>query len=339
MKRFPGFAVIAALVASPAYADDRVELEPYTDWVLNYDDDSCALQRQFGPEGEQVYLEMRQFGPATDMQVTVASADYRFRRGRYEVAFEPVDPEPIEMELFDLRMPDDYEGKLFPYSFRAGPEYESAFREFVRSAPILSDEQLDLITRSMGLDMDSREFARIAQNGEFQTGSRRARSAFGQTEMFRTIREERESQVTGILIERAFGDGVFLRTGSLHAPMKAMRTCLDELLSHWGIDVEAHQSLTREVEPLDFEAWARKMQEDYPTRMLQQGYQGYVRTRLDVSAEGDVTGCHHQSQVSNEAFERSACNNLMRAEFRPALDANGEAIPSYYQIAVAYRFR
>lgn len=331
-------AALAAIsvVASSASAQDRIELEPYSDWVLNYDDDSCALQRQFGEEGQQVYLELRQFGPQTDLQVIIASPDFDRRTGGFEVAFEPLEVELREIERFDFDIGEDYEGKLFGYAIGPAPEMMTALSAFVESAPTLSAEQKELVRRGIVAEPGSRESARLARDGDYRIAMQRARRGFEQTGVFHDLRARSEGSITGIHVNNAFDEAVFLRTGELHAPMEAMRSCLDELLTHWGIDAEAHQSLSRQVEPVDFRNWARRVQEHYPYQMLSRGMQGYLRTRLEVSTDGEVTGCHLQTEVNNDEFERVACDNLMRAKFDPALDAQGQPIDSYYLISVVY---
>jgi len=330
---------LAALLIFPCavQAQERIELAPASDWVMNYDEDSCALQRQFGEPGRELFLEMRQFGPFGDLQLMVASPDLGRRSGEYEVAIEPIDVEPQKIERFDINLSDDYEGKLFSYSFDRFDEPGSVWADYIDATPALTSEQKELLRRGVALDFDSAAYARLMRNEEYYTTFRRTLNAFHYTEIFRTYRDAQERAVTGIVLKRAFRQEVFVRTGALHAPMQAMRTCIDELMSHWGIDVQAHRTLSREVEPVDQRQWGREVAEHYPYAMLAQGMQGYLRTRLDISVAGEVTGCHLQSKMNNEAFERVACDNLTRhARFNPALDAQGQAIASYYQMSVIY---
>ena len=64
---------------------------------------------------------------------------------------------------------------------------------------------------------------------------------------------------------------------------------------------------------------------------------GFIRARLDISESGEPTACHIQAPISEPAFEREACEQLMdEGEFFPALDAQGNPIASYYTVAIAY---
>ena len=119
--------------------------------------------------------------------------------------------------------------------------------------------------------------------------------------------------------------------------MAVMRSCLDDLLGHWGINVEAHRSLMRQVKPRDMERWVRPIIRNYPSEMLRTGEQGVVRIRLNVSAEGEPTDCSVQLPMSHDTFDEEACAQLLRyAEFEPALDGNGAPIASYWTTSVIY---
>ena len=143
---------------------------------------------------------------------------------------------------------------------------------------------------------------------------------------------------TAIELSQVFNRDVLLRTGRLVAPLAALGTCMEELQQHWGIDVEAHRTLSRRVVPKDMDIWGQEIQESFSNWQAGLGRQAILRIRLAVSAEGRATECHMQARIGNEDFERTACGILLRsAVFEPALDAGGEALASYYMLTVQYR--
>lgn len=147
----------------------------------------------------------------------------------------------------------------------------------------------------------------------------------------------RERQVTALEIRNGTVEDLHLQTGSMGPPMAAMRTCLDELLTHWGIDAEAHRNLRQPVQAIDWQRWVRRVQDVYPSDLAGQGQQAIMRIRLDVTPEGRASGCHMQARVGHEEFERTACDILLnQARFSPALDANGNAIASYHLLRISY---
>jgi TonB family protein len=56
-----------------------------------------------------------------------------------------------------------------------------------------------------------------------------------------------------------------------------------------------------------------------------------VHFRLSVDARGKVSDCHIQRSTRPEGFDEAVCEVLMhRARFKPALDAEGKPMASYY---------
>ena len=328
-----------AVFSSSAQAQSRLELPPSSDWVLNYDDDSCALQRQFGESGQEVYLELRQFEHGPRFRSIVASPDFAVRRGALFVGVEPLDESLVGVPVnFHMSMAKDYEGKLFPLNFNYGMRnVADMMQKLLAAAPDFTDEERQLIAQAIPLESDSSEYAKLRENSQFNKAELRFSEYLQNSSSYRAYTDQQESRVTGITIRRAFNRTLFLKTGSMHAPMEAMRTCLDELMTHWGIDVEAHRTLSRRVQPVDQAAWAGEIQKRYPVQMLKEGMQGYLDIRLGISDQGKPTACHLQSPINDEAFESAACDSLMQhAKFEPALDAVGQPIASYYRTSIIY---
>ena len=149
--------------------------------------------------------------------------------------------------------------------------------------------------------------------------------------------QAREGEITGFYFPNAFADPVTINTGPLQAPMDAMRLCMDDLIGTWGIDADAHKSLTRRVEPVGRQQWTRRFAQAYPSIALARGAQASLHVRLIVNEAGRVDDCLVQSGVGLEVFNDTACNRLTRfARFEPALDAQGEPIKSYWTTSIIY---
>ncbi len=341
MKYLLGVLAGGSLLAGPVHAQDFVELAPSSAWAMNYDDDSCALQREFGVGENQVYLELRQFGPETSLQVVVAAKNYRTRRWNFELTFGPGFDEPLDIEALNLSLNEGYKGKLFSFeASRTGPGSELVRDAFLTSSSIFTAEEKAILTEGFGLGPETQRSRRFWSDEDNVELLNRFRTVFERSAALENYLQSFESGVESLSFHDAFDQDFTLHTGKLRAPMEAMRTCLDELLTHWGIDAEAHKSLTREVIPENRQDVLRIMQRDYPGEMLTEGRPADLRVRMDVSAEGEPTACHLQTGFSDESFERTACQNLMRvARFLPALDAEGEPIASYHQFHVMYRIQ
>jgi hypothetical protein len=148
------------------------------------------------------------------------------------------------------------------------------------------------------------------------------------------VDHDAEARITELRIGGALAEDRILHLGPMDKPMDAMRACLDELLTHWGIDAAAHHSLTRRAAPVsDPGRWITT--DDYPTDLLRKGLSGVVHIRLMVDAQGKPSKC--VVQTGGSEFDKLSCELLMkRARFTPALDAQGNPIASYYANTVRW---
>lgn len=150
------------------------------------------------------------------------------------------------------------------------------------------------------------------------------------------ITPEQESAIEWLEVRRGAFPPVRFLLGSMGEPLRVMRACTDEMMVHWGIDLEAHRRLARAVVPLDNPGeWMSY--KDYPAELLRQRQDGMVQFRLSVSAEGKPTQCHIQNATRPEGFKQAVCDGLMsRARFQPALDDRGYPIASYWRSTVRF---
>lgn len=152
------------------------------------------------------------------------------------------------------------------------------------------------------------------------------------------ISEAEEASATSVLIGRPLRNPIRLQTGPMNAAFSAMRSCTDELLDHWGIDVARHREISRWVMPVGQpQKWLKSG--DYPADMLAKSQPGIVRFRLSVGADGTPTACHIQRSTNAKGFDDAVCSGLMRrARFEPALDKEGRPLASYYVSSVVFQF-
>lgn len=129
---------------------------------------------------------------------------------------------------------------------------------------------------------------------------------------------------------------IVFQSGSLKAPMAALRACTDSLVKEWGLDPAVQARLSRPATPQsDPGKWL--VSSDYPRGPLMMGASAIVYFRLMVSADGNPTGCHIQQATNSPEFTDFTCKLLMkRARFAPALDAAGNPTASYYTNSVRW---
>lgn len=151
------------------------------------------------------------------------------------------------------------------------------------------------------------------------------------------VTAEEEASVTQIRIGRPLRRAIVLKTGPMKDAFAALDKCADELVTHWGIDVERHRTLSRWLRPLENPGtWIKSA--DYPRSMLNKWQPGLVQFRLIVGADGVPTGCHIQQSTNPEGFDEAVCKALQkRARFEPALDAEGKPLASYFISMVRFQ--
>ena len=151
------------------------------------------------------------------------------------------------------------------------------------------------------------------------------------------ISDDRQKAVRHLRVSKPLRKPVMLETGSMRAPLAALDTCIENLLTSWGLDVERHKTLSRTVTPLKSpDKWI--MPSDYPNEMLSAGQPALVSFRLSIGPDGVPADCHIQATTRPKEFDNAVCKSVMRrARFFPALDAQGQPLASYYQNNVYFR--
>lgn len=292
-------SALGGFVAQAAVKEPLV-LQPASQWVLDYADDSCRMVRTFGEGEEKTIFILERYEPGDRFSLIVGG-------------------DPLKAQLYT------------DTAFRFGPdgyEEEGAFRtgEMGEYSPIVLGSGLFLAAPPDLGERGGAE-ARDADAGASDAGTT---SVFDQAIAF-----EQEA-IAWLEIQRGKRRPVRLALGSMGPPMAAMRKCTEELLTHWGIDLESHRALTRKALPKGNPGhWV--VSRDYPGDLASKGVEGLVHFRLSVSAEGVPTDCHIQRSIRSRDFDEAVCNALMRrARFEPALDSQGRPVASYWRSTVNF---
>lgn len=151
---------------------------------------------------------------------------------------------------------------------------------------------------------------------------------------------ERANRITEFSIDPGRGPKniTVLELGPMGAPMAALDKCMDDLVATWGLNPEEQRKLLRRATPkTNPEHWIDG--DDYPKTALYQGARAIVNFRIAVDENGKATSCHIQQAVGGPDFEKAVCSNLMRrATFDPALNNDGQTIPSFFVSSVRFSF-
>jgi protein TonB len=97
-------------------------------------------------------------------------------------------------------------------------------------------------------------------------------------------------------------------------------------------------SQARDASPRSQSSWARRIQENYPSRALREGTEGTVGVSVTINAEGRVSGCTVTSPSGSSELDRAACTGMERyARFNPALDRAGNPTTGRYSTRITYQ--
>lgn len=297
-----GAAFVLAL-ASPAIAN-TTRLAPSSPWQINYADDSCRLARVFGTDTNRIYLMLDRFEPSETFQFLMAGNLVSRAQGMVstKLTFGPGEDEQSYQLIAATqnRLPAVL-GSSVVLGMRAEPEATAAARA----------------------------------QAQDDAGGKKATTP-EPSPRFQPMTPEREAAVRYIEITGASRRPIVLETGPMGEPMAAMRRCTEELLTHWGIDVEAHRGISRGPRPISNPGqWFGSG--DYPHKMVMEGVEGLIRFRLIIEDDGRIGGCHIQQSTRPAEFDRAVCNAMTkRGKFTPALDADGRPIRSYWRSSVRF---
>lgn len=135
------------------------------------------------------------------------------------------------------------------------------------------------------------------------------------------------------------GTRLVLHTGSLAKALDVLAICSRDLVKSWGLDPDQQASLSARPRHLGKPStWLRS--KDYPSTALRMGKTASIQFRLMIDQTGTPSACKVQSATQSPEFIDLTCKLLMqRARFSPALDAQGQMVPSYYTNTVNWIIR
>ncbi|MDC8753811.1 TonB family protein [Erythrobacter sp. sf7] len=130
--------------------------------------------------------------------------------------------------------------------------------------------------------------------------------------------------------------GLTLKTGSLAAPMGVLNDCTAHILSTWGLDPAKHKGALRGVSLLQPRKVSQWVVEKYPQRALQEKRQGVVGLAVIVDEAGQPTECKITDNSGHTDLNNVACEGMMRARYAPAIDADGQPMPSFFVTRIVF---
>lgn len=134
-------------------------------------------------------------------------------------------------------------------------------------------------------------------------------------------------------------NSISLELPGVAAAFDILNQCSQDLVSHWGLDLDAHRTMVRQPEPINIDEIKREIVKDYPRDALYRGEEATLNIRIIVDADGSIEECVITDITVTEELESPACDVFGdRAMFVPGEDEDGEPMRSYYSNMIIYRF-
>lgn len=299
--------IVACIAATPFLigASAPKRLQPSSPWVLDYDDDSCRLMRNFGDARSETKLVFESIAPdEMSMLVVGKPLNSLFPVSQTKARFLPVQTKPF-MGVPSTTAKGEAAGLWSTVPLAQIGDPDEAPPEVKK---VIAAEKTGV--RPPPIDASKRAIMRAA------------RSKFA-------------AQATALEIGSG-GRPIVLETGSLADPIRMFDQCGRDMLRYWGIDPQVDEQIVRPVWAMDPRTWFSAS--DYPQRMARKGTESAVTVRLLVDAAGRVSKCTSLNHYDTPEFNQAVCDVFTRrARFQAAELADGTRVPSYYTQQIVFK--
>lgn len=296
--------LVACAVTAPMLiaATEPVRLQPSSQWIVDYAENSCRLIRTFGEDKSETSLLLESTSPE---RIDMVATGTPLRSDTEEVGARFL---PVGGKTFGGRRAKTVKGgvpvilwsdvPLWPAQLAEKFERESAERI---SKPSVRPPPINLIERATQ----------------------------------RSQRQQFIEKIRGLEIETRRNQPVILETGPMGDAIRMFDKCSRDSLTDWGVDPDLEDKIVRPVWSPNALKWLDD--DDWPLAMLRGGSESDVNVRLLVDASGKATKCTSLSHFEAKEFNQVTCNAIMkRAKFEPAELADGTKVPSYKTLQVRW---
>lgn len=299
--RFGTFIACAAAAPMLIAAGKPVRLQPSSQWILDYAENSCRLVRSFGEGNSKIFFQL-----------------------------ESDSPDDLDMVLIGKPLASEREeisAKFLPH-----PETAAKGRPVTsKGEPAILFTAVELLPAEEIAKIDAKRAARKAN-----PDSRPPADNLAEDMARRTKRQEFAGTANELQVNARPGKTVILETGPLGKPIQAFDKCSRDSLRDWGVDPDLEDKIVRPVWLVN----VRKLisSDEYPKKMLDDSQQSDVKARVLVDASGRVTKCTSLSHFKLPEFNQLVCDRITKGgKFEPAELADGTKVPSYYTVAIHFR--
>ena len=296
------FTAALALAAMPqiAAAQDKnkpLVIEPSSPWNVDYGKETCRLARVFG-EGENRYaIFFTQWGPSSSFSFTAGGPGFKRFQGGKVTLFRTFDEQ-------EPKRTTPLKGNLD------------------KIGPALIYSSMNLETAQEKLEEQALLAAALASTDTTVPSLPKLDTEFAAKTSYIAFKQRKRE--------------VILNAGPMGEAFKVLNDCSASLIAEWGLDLEQHKTMTRPPIWTNQQSITRRIIAKYPATALTKGEQAIVNMRVNIDETGSVTQCTIGKTTDTNYLNSPACGPMQKAKFEPALDKDGQPMPSYYRTSITY---
>lgn len=270
--------------------------EPSSPWHLDGSEERCRLARRFGEGESSLMLFMEMHEPSAYVDIMLAGPAMDKIRSRQAVSLVFGDLPPITVEKYTIGS--------------------------------LEGSGTALMTSGVSFEAPETE-PKIESDGPWEDTLYEESGLPGAA-------SERFVGVESLSVMQGDKFRATIRMPNFHTALEAFDICTENFVTFWGLDLEKHKTRIRGPKWKNLKPVVRRIQQRYPAAALRAGEQGIVRFRVLVDEAGRVTDCQQSDATLLDKLDSPICREMQRAQFDPALDAEGKPMRSYYASKVRY---
>lgn len=291
----------AGLLSSPVHAAEPRIFKPSGQWVADFGEDYCRLSRPFTEGSDTITIALERIQPVNSVRLIMVGNGLKMYRGSTELGYT-LSPSGGE---------------------RKGPFWKSITgdnQDYLNLGEMLIAQPIAFGPPGSGAGAPPPPPPATDQPFAFPPYDRAAEQEFA-------------SGINAIDFTSGLIDPVRFEIGGLKAPIGVLQQCADDLLKVWGLDPVKHQTMTRPAQPSgEASKWL-------PTGTI--GFGDFAKLggsanqfRVMVSADGKPSACAVHWPSLDKKTNDAVCKAIMdKGTFSPALDAQGQAMDSYWTVA------
>ncbi|WFL78750.1 hypothetical protein P7228_06715 [Altererythrobacter arenosus] len=148
---------------------------------------------------------------------------------------------------------------------------------------------------------------------------------------------EATAKITQLTLSQA-KSRIVLETGGMKQAFEALNQCSQDLIRHWGLNLEQHKAYSDRPSLRDNDRIVRGLIRTVLKEVEDSDFAAVYALTFIVEKDGTTSNCIlHRKSLTDLDFKKACDYMKRRARFEPARDMTGSAMRSYYTTMLSHR--